>query len=222
MKIIGLRIEKYIGTEVTGQNCDFDYHDAEFERHILLGVLSDNRKVKITLWEEQGECGSGWCCASWGHMQVDEVTNFGGYTYISKKELIIDDIKPNASIEDIDSDDSEDWNINNKVFNVSYCGGDCYYPGGSYNVDINLFTETSRHKDKRPVWIFKGESNSGKSFIASHLNKLSVYETDSSNILPDIIKEDVIVLGNKYKFAINDIKERIFGDCEICIVNFEI
>ena len=32
MKIIGLRIEKYIDKEVSGHNCDFEYNDAEFEK----------------------------------------------------------------------------------------------------------------------------------------------------------------------------------------------
>jgi len=32
MKIIGLRVEKYIGTEVSGHNFSFEYKDAEFEK----------------------------------------------------------------------------------------------------------------------------------------------------------------------------------------------
>ena len=35
MKIVGLRVEKYIGQEISGHNCDFEYTNAEFEKHII-------------------------------------------------------------------------------------------------------------------------------------------------------------------------------------------
>ena len=73
MKIIGLRIEKYIDKEVSGHNCDFEYKDAEFEKHIICGILSDNRKVEIEMSVSEGECGSGWSTASWGNIKVTEV-----------------------------------------------------------------------------------------------------------------------------------------------------
>lgn len=66
MKIIGLRIEKYIDKEISGHNCDFEFKDAEFEKHIICGVLDDNRKVEIELSHSEGECFSGWTTASWG------------------------------------------------------------------------------------------------------------------------------------------------------------
>jgi hypothetical protein len=212
MKIIGLRIEKYIGTNVEGHNCDFRYYDDELERHVLCAVLSDGKKVEIYLTNEYGECGSGWCTASWGRIEVKEVSRFGGYTHKPIKDLIIGDI----DLTDVPE------NIANDVFSVDYSGYDDYYPSGGYSVDMSLFQQTIRHKDKRPVWIFIGNSNTGKSFLSSKLNELTIYETDSSKILPDVIKEDVVVLGNKYNFEVDEIKKRLFGDCEVCVVKFEI
>jgi hypothetical protein len=212
MKIVGMKIEKYVGTVVDGHNCDFEYRDAELEKHILFGVLSDAKKVKITLSETFGECYSGWTTASWGNVDVEYVTHFGGYTFRPKKEILIDDLLPGQIPDDISND----------VFSYSKDGGDEYYPGGSYHVNMDLFIETVRHKEKRPVWIFKGSSNAGKSFLASNLSGLSVYETDASDVLPDVITEDVIVLGNKYLFNVEEIREKLFGECEICVVNFEI
>ena len=49
MKIIGLRVEKYIDKGISGHNCDFEYTDEEFEKHILCAVLSNNEKVEIQL-----------------------------------------------------------------------------------------------------------------------------------------------------------------------------
>ena len=212
MEIVGLKIEKYIDKAISGHNCDFEYNDEEFERHILFGVLSDNRKVKIILSRSEGECYSGWCSASWGHIEVVEVSNFGGYTYAPIKKLSIEDIDP------LNFDD----NIKNEIFEVDYDGGDSYYPYGGYNVNMSLFKKTPRAKDKRPIWIFIGDSNVGKSYIASHLMDLSVYETDIEEELPEEIIADIIVLGNKYHFTIEEVKERLVGDCEVYLVNFNI
>jgi hypothetical protein len=209
MKIIGLRIEKYIDKEVSGYNCDFEYKDAEFQRHIICGVLSDNRKVEIELSRSEGECGSGWSVASWGNIEVIEVSKFNGYTHVPKKPLNIADIEPSFN------DD-----ISNEVFSVSSYGGDEYYPCGGYNVEMGLFKETSRSKDLRPVWIFKGKSNTGKSFLASKLKDVAIYETDRNEFLPDSITETIIVLGNKYPFTVEQIEEKLFGEVEVNIVEF--
>ena len=209
MKIIGLRIEKYIGTNVTGHNCDFEYYDDEFERHVLCVVTGKGRKLEITLSEEYGECGSGWTTASWGNIEVNEVVQFNGYTHRPVRELIITDF------------DSEAGDIDNDVFYVSYDGGDGYYPSGSYSVNMELFKANPRHKEKRPVWLFKGGSALGKSFLAAKLNDLTVYETDINSELPEKIIEDVIVLGNKYNFEIEEIQKRILGDYELIITEFK-
>ncbi|QWU14233.1 hypothetical protein SAMN04487895_101523 [Paenibacillus sophorae] len=210
MKIIGMKIEKYIGQTVSGHNCDFEYTDVELERHIIFGILSDNRKVKIKLWEEEGECGSGWCAASWGRIEIEEVERFDGYTFKLKAPITVPDLLPEKDYDDVEND----------VFSVYYDGGDGYYPNGGYSVDMDLFIQTIRHKDKRPVWVFKGSSNRGKSYIAAHINGLEVYETDSQETLPDSITSDVIVLGNKNTYTIDELEPKIFGNYELHIVDF--
>ena len=209
MKIIGIRIEKYIDKKVSGHNCDFQYNDAEFTKHIICAVHSDNRKLEIELSRFEGECGSGWCTASFANINITEVERFGGYSHIPKNILYIDDLEPGFS-----------YDTSNEVFNISQYGYDDYYPSGSYYVNMNLFNETSRNMNLRPVWIFKGGSNYGKSFIASKLKDIDVYETDSNDILPDSITSTVIILGNKYTFAIEDITEKLFGDVDVHIVDF--
>lgn len=86
---------------------------------------------------------------------------------------------------------------------------------------MELFKSTIRTKEKRPVWIFRGKSNSGKSFIASKLNELEVYETDSNENLPNKITASIIVIGNKYHFSISEIKKRIVGKATIQLVDFK-
>ena len=67
---------------------------------------------------------------------------------------------------------------------------------------------TNRGFDKVPLWIFKGESGLGKSFLAHKLQDLSVFETDAWKTLPDVITEDIVVLGNKYQHTVEDITSR--------------
>lgn len=99
-------------------------------------------------------------------------------------------------------------------------GGDEYYPSGYIDVNEELFKPTIRAKDKRLVWIFKGKSGVGKSHLASKLDGLKVHETDSSDKLPDSIVADVVVLGNKYKYTIEEIKDKLIGDVEVHVVEF--
>lgn len=208
MKIIGLRIEKYIGKKVSRHNCDFEYNDAEFEKHIILGLLEDNRKVEIELTNEEGECGSGWCTASWGNFEIKHVDKFNGYTHKPIKELIVEDINENA--EDIEND----------VFSVDYNGGCIYYPSGGYNVNMDLFKANGREKELRPTYVFTGESGIGKSTLALKFNEDTiVFETDAYDTLPDKIIADVIVLGNKHKYSINDIKTRV-EETELVMCSF--
>lgn len=217
MKIIGMRIEKYIEQNIEGDYCEFEYYNEEMERHILYGINSDGQKVKITLYKERGICYSGWTTASWGRIEIEYIDSFEGYDYKPIKELIIDDIT-NEKIEDFNDYETED--IENEVFSVSYNGGDFYYPLGYYEVNMDLFRKTARAKEKRPVWILTGGSNLGKSFL-SHKTGLTVYETDYNELLPAQITEDIIVIGNKYSFTVNEVVGKLFGDNEIILVDFK-
>lgn len=210
MKVIGLRIEKYIGQEVSGHNCSFEYSDCEKERHIILAILEDGSKVEITLYQEEGECYSGWTTASWGMFDMKKVENFSGYTHKCLYAENVDDL-----IEKVES-------YSCPLFNFSYDGGDSYYPSGYYDVDMEFFKENGRAKELRPTYIFKGNSGIGKSFLANKISQSGsiVFETDSVDSLPQNIMADVVVLGNKRDFSMQEISKRIFNS-EIIIVSFE-
>ena len=131
-------------------------------------------------------------------VNVTSVERFSGYTWIPKEQLNV----PNIDI--------RQESYNSDVFS---------YDSNGYILDIEKFKKTPRHKDKRPVWIFVGPSNIGKSFISSRCDLIS-YETDIFSELPEQIIADIIVIGNKYKFEIEDIKNRCVGDNEFTLVNF--
>lgn len=131
-RVIGLREELYIGKEVTGHNCDFDYTDTEMTRHVILMVSEiDGHKVELLLEEQQGECGSGWCCASYGHYSWDVVETFAGKTHTCEQTVI--EITPESLNTGEDS-------IDTGLFRFSEYGGCCYYPSGGYSINGELFT----------------------------------------------------------------------------------
>lgn len=72
--------------------------------------------------------------------------------------------------------------------------------------------------DRQPLWIINGASNLGKSYIASHLTSLSIYETDSSNeILEKLPNVDVAVTGKK---TLGDIKHLLPKEKKCISVTF--
>lgn len=85
-------------------------------------------------------------------------------------------------------------------------------------VKMHLFRSTKRGFDKVPLWIFKGPSAIGKSFVA-HLTNLSVFETDAYETLPELILEDIVVLGNKYPHTVKDVVSRT-KDRNVILNNF--
>tara|TARA_R110000851_G_C13085040_1_gene566207 strand:+ start:947 stop:1360 length:414 start_codon:yes stop_codon:yes gene_type:complete len=132
-KVVGLREELYIGKEVSGHNCDFEYTDTEMTKHVILLVSDEDKtKVELTLEEVQGECGSGWCTASYGEYKWDLVTTFAGKTHKPIEVTYI-----NLKVGDLDTDEGS---ISNGVFYFSEYGGCCYYPSGGYNITEDMFT----------------------------------------------------------------------------------
>lgn len=218
MKIIGLNIEKYIGQEVNGHNCDFTYEDSEFERHIIY-IIEDAQKYEIILSHSEGQCGSGWTTASFGEMKINKLERFPAMMFRSVNQNEVDIPLPIILAYGDFSD------IRNDFFYVSIDGGDGYYPCGGYSVNMDMFISNGRgireKKDiKRKVWIFKGDSGLGKTFLSDKTG-LSKYETDSSSELPSVIKEDIIVIGNKYSFDIEDVKSRIFEVDKVDVINVD-
>jgi hypothetical protein len=204
LKIIGLRVEKYIAYESRDDYSD-ESDEAEREKHVLCVVYENGKKAEIELSASHGLCPSGYTSASWGHLEVKEVDKFSGFSFVPKTGIL--------TINEKDL-------YKNYVYEVDSDGDDQWYPSGGYSIDMSLFRETIRNKSIRQVWIFLGKSGTGKTFLSSKLNGLEVYETDSSGVLPTKITASVVVLGNKYSFDIEDIKRKIIGKAEIHIVVF--
>lgn len=106
-------------------------------------------------------------------------------------------------------------------------GGDEWYPSGYVEFNKEAFEEPNkRQMYKKPVWIFKGDSGAGKTYLSTMLERMDmkVFETDSikGNEITDPIKADIIVIGNKHGFKVDYVKEHVANrdDIEFIEVDF--
>lgn len=212
-----LRVEKFREAVYS----DFD-DTIDNERYILNchSEKSTVEKYEVILYEENGECFSGYTNASWGHIVAKKVNKFAGITHAIKDKNI--DMSFSIPIDCLDKNNDND--ITNNIFTVDYNGDDSYYPSGLVDVNMDLFKPTPRYMETRPVWIFKGDSCLGKSYLSTLVlesSELTKYETDSDKELPDELYQDIIVIGNKYNFSIDDIENKIVGEHKSIIVDFK-
>lgn len=204
-----LRIEK----KRIWNDRDNDYKDNQI--YILNCIDSSNTKYEMRIWTEYGDCPSGYTSASWGHGEICEVKNFIGTTHRVKKDKLEINVKY--------ADDGRLFDQHNEVFFLEK-NNDEWYPDGRGCITEELFEPTLRNKEKRPVWIFIGNSGLGKSYLAGIISNFGymkeVYETDSHEKLGKI-HEDIIVIGNKYSYSVEDIEKYIIGEHETILVRFE-
>lgn len=154
LKVHSLRIEHIR----TYNDRDDDFEDNS--KYILNCISENNLKYEVSLWTVYGDCPSGWCSASWGHCEVRRVDSFIGSTHKPVKDLSFEIETTEGDFEDTI------YNAENDVFYVDDDGDDYWYSSGGVGIAEELFTKTNRAMDKRPVWIFKGDSGLGKSYIA--------------------------------------------------------
>lgn len=188
-----------------GANNEFVIKKKVGEKHSLYGYERDSKQlIAIHLSDSEGQCCSGWCTATFADIKIDNVNRFPSFSFIPTKHLEITlDINKG----------SEEINCKCEAFSFSEFGGDGYYPSGYYSINYDVFKTTPRYSDKRVVYVFQGPSGIGKSFITGKLdNSVTVFETDSCNELPSVIYEDIVVLGNKHGYSLDDIKSRLFKD----------
>ena len=149
-----------------------------------------------------------WDCCSWytsatrWDIEIRNVDEFWTIHFIPIWKIEVNSIDNFVDI-------SDDW-------------WDNYYPSWYAKIKdtyINMFRQTNRLKENRQVYLFMWPSWVGKSYIANNTN-LEVYETDRSNFLPQFINASIIVIGNKYEFKIENIKDKCGDDVDFVNVNF--
>lgn len=196
-EVLGVAKIPYIGKGIDGHNCEFK----EYPK-LLIGwqlLLMDQHKLRYQLdcWEEEGQCCSGWTKASWGKFNLNRLTSGLPLTHIPREPLTINIHKDS---------------ITSNFLTIDRDGGDEYYPYGHVSMVEDFLTPTGRGHENPITYILFGSSNTGKSTIGHKINlfnEYGTYETDSGPELPDVLPHGVIVLGNKYKHSITNIRRRI-------------
>ncbi len=231
VEVVGLRVEHALLQKCEGHNCDFTKYEDDGVKYIFLLIDrgSSVNYYELTLYEEEGECMSGWMVARYGMSELKKVSKFSGKTHLPIKQgeeitLPIKDNELYMTPPSSYSGSDIDYKVSNDFFTCSEYGEDHYYPEGYVHVNMDKFKLGNPHRvlDKRPVWIYYGESCSGKSYLTAKCDGMHVYETDMNSELPKGITASIIVLGNKYKFTIEDVKSNIFhlDQCDVILVNF--
>lgn len=218
-EVVGLRLEKIVA-EQTGYD-EWETEPCIVDKHVILFKDSCNNKFELSLHEDSGWCGSGYCGASFGHLKIIEVCQFLGCTH-----------KPKDFINRLEFDNildlNSEYDIENDLFQYSDNGGCSYYPMGYVNVNMELFEPVCNVRSCgsiRFVHIIVGESDLGKSYFGHSLlnSGKTILEVDAlEGSLPDVILEDVIVLGGRHRqITVDCIKKRIFGEAKVVVVSFE-
>lgn len=228
IQVIGLAVEKYVENYPESDTSKGGKKDSK-RYHLFVRDIQNKQKYEITVQTILGVCGSGWCPASYGKLDIKKLDKCKPFSHTPIKTTFIEgfSIDPHTlcwkqeHTQSNERNDDGELDVVNNIFAVSFTGIDPYYPSGYTNIDMQKFAVLPRAMEKRPVWIIKGPSGTGKSTLAGHIKELSVFETDSVDKLPKEIDADVIVLGNRSKFTVNDIKSRLFGEVNVIEVSFE-
>ena len=202
MKIIGMNEFRY-----------YDGYTEQNETRNEIYVVQGTTNYIISLNTLNTDCPSGYTSATEGEMEINETKKFPPieYRFIKDRDKHEYDFPKFSTEYDLFS-----------IFGFDYDGGDDFYPSGSHYVNKDYFKRSSRQNSgKRKVWIFKGDSTLGKTFLSDKID-LEKYETDSSKELPNLLWQDIIVIGNKYNFSKKEIVAKIpdINDTEVIYVKF--
>lgn len=196
----------------TGHNCNFEYGTSKED---VVYIEQQGKVYKV--YQDEGECGSGWTTASYGN--IEEAEWNGGWQYI------VPDVNVSV-VKDIDYYNNvlKRVKIDGNIFlEVDEYGGDEYYPCGYVKIKKSVLEKYSTGRNTKDiVYLVNGKSNLGKSSLM-HRTGLKVFETETlgygeHGITNEINDNDIIIYNTNFnKITFNESKI----DKKIINVTFE-
>lgn len=231
---------KIVGAKVEHRVAGYEYPDFEVYDILTLYLKISGKSFKITAYEnivsDYSDCGGpqdtvGYCnMISISDYDIHEKTR----TPLPMADMTVDlpyaafqDCLDLGTIDIFEYLEAKEPYSDSKIFEipgvlkVDDVGNDVYYPSGSCEYNLDNFTKSIREFDKPPVWIIKGDSGSGKTYLTSLIKDKTVFETDNHNELPKHIFADIIVIGNRHSdLTVERIESLIPYEHETILVDF--
>lgn len=211
--VVGARELVFTNTKIDGYETE-TFQDLKYE----VVVKGTDSYFVLTFQTEHGMCGSGYCTASYGVVEVEEVKfeEIGSLHYTPRgcNHWSINLARPS------------DVSIDDKLAYFSELGGCQYYPTGHFAFHKDGWWDTGRRPEKPMKHIFHGAPALGKSTLASLLRDKVVVDGDVFSdqlhllhVLEDT-EWDIAVVSLKYQVDLAWLKERLSDDYTIVMVEF--
>jgi len=211
IEIVGLQEIIYVKNRLKGKNSKYTSYKEILNKHTVFGYIKNDQKIAINFEKIKIKCNSELSISKIAIIEVKQINNFQPFTHVPQKNI---EIKMPLKIDDDNIEVTSQF-FENQVFKFDNIGKD-----RTYVINFDLFKKVPRFKQDRVVWIWTGPSESEKTFLSSKILNLEVYETDSSNKIPNVIYADIIIIGDKYKFTVDEVKTKIFGKAQVIVSKF--
>jgi hypothetical protein len=224
----GIRLHHHIGDFEGHAVITTDYIAILSYKHKVNERCSRDKFIEVTFSHEYGSCGSGYTYATWGDAYLKKVNSIKDIHLkpIWAVENMIVFFRNNNTARYDDARFSMHLVMapeKKLMYHTGY-GGDPYYPSGGSFFDESMFEKTERYTERMKVYILTGDSGLVKSYIGNMLSdNTGVYETDMYRELNGLLHTNVVVLGNKHGYTVDDIKARyrnVKEQIDFVIVNF--
>jgi hypothetical protein len=217
MKIIiaGISETYYVGEKYDDSETNIDPKPAIRVAHVIYGFINDE-KIAIHLDADDSIYHTSYLWYDFSirqnaYIKAELVPNFKPFSYVPKYNVM--EIDMPITIKDGNVEISA-TSIENDAF--TFHDDEISENDGHYEINYDMFVKTSYWLDGRVVWILENDAHQ----FADKLTT-SPYNTDSTETLPDVIYDNVILIGPIYKHSVNDIVPRLFACPKVVVCNMK-
>lgn len=204
--IIGLNIKNIWCKKIRGHNCNFEYYRGKSKMYELFIKDTNNIINKITFHTRYDECYSGYTIAQWCYYKIEKVKNRGSVTHVPKGYIETNFLDYNKHPDKYNVEYSI-YDYKDDVIYYTHEGGDCYYPDGYIDINLDYFQETNRGFDEPVVWL-----------VDKFMRNTKYITDEDMNNIDNILYDNFDLLDIRHVTDVDRLKELIGGN----IININI